>query len=155
MSNALTSTRVPGVVYLAWPIFGYVSEGICKQNERQRFPFGDLMGKGAFRYLPFVRYDLRRTPCTPSFRVSRAYEGQTVSGPGVASFHLKLRGGRWATCSDAHFLNSSNLFGCSSIPSVPIWEAATSWRLSNQDGCRLDAQASPFGEASLKPPVRR
>ena len=29
------------------------------------------------QYVPLL------TPCTPSFRVSRAYEGQTVSGPGV------------------------------------------------------------------------
>ena len=37
---------------------------------------------------------------------------------------------------------TSNLFGCSSIPPVPIWESATIRRLSGQDGRRLDAQAS-------------
>ena len=62
---------------------------------------------------------------------------------------------------------TSNLFGCSSIPPVPIWESATIWRLSSQDGRRLDAQASDhlFGgrvtcsetqtRHALRPPVRR
>ena len=54
------------------------------------------MGQGLF-----MQVALRPEPCRPGFRVSRAYEGQTVSGPGVASFHLKLRGGRWALRSDA------------------------------------------------------
>ena len=115
----------------------YVSEGICKRNKRQRFPFGSVMGQGPFQVSHLMQYVLRLTPCTPSFRVSRAYEGQTVSGPGVASFHLKLRGGKWATCSVAHFFNSSNLYGCSCTPSVPIRdlveptrgaEECTEWR---------------------------
>ena len=79
----------------------YVSEGICKRNKRQRFPFGSVMGQGPFQISRFMQYVLRLTPCTSSFRVSRAYEGQTVSGPGVASFHLKLRGEVLATGLEA------------------------------------------------------
>ena len=52
---------------------------------------------------------------------------------------------------------TSNPFGCSSIPPVPIWESATIWRLSSQDGRRMVAQASDhlrgapaFDEARLK-----
>ena len=36
----------------------YVSECICKRNERQRFPFGDVRVKDPFRYPPFMQYDL-------------------------------------------------------------------------------------------------
>ena len=72
---------------------------------------------------------------------------------GVFAFEAKER--KVSNLFGCSFFNSSNLFGCSSMPSVPIWESATTWRLSDQEGCRLDAQASPFGEASLRPPVRR
>ena len=54
----------------------YVSECI----DRQRFPFGDVMGQGPFQVSPFMQYALRPQQCTPSFRFSRADEGQTVSG---------------------------------------------------------------------------
>ena len=62
--------------------------------------------------------------------------------------------------------STSNPFGCSSIPPVPIWESATIWRLSNQDGCRMGEMPQTtcseveslvwrLRGGSLRPPVRR
>ena len=73
----------------------YVSEGICKRNERQRFSIWNRDGSRAlFRYHPLCSmiYVLRRARLV--FRFSRACEGQTASGPGVASSHVKPRRGR-------------------------------------------------------------
>ena len=94
-----------------------------------------------------------------------------MSGPGVASFHLKLRGGRWATCSDAHFLTRATCSDAQAFLPFPFGsqpplggeqprrlpvgcKSLTIWRGLPQTTCwEVESRFGDPEEACLRPPL--